>query len=110
MARRELHRGDLDDPVGAMLLFARKLAEALVTGGQYNDAEGVLREALGNAPPTSAHRARLLAVLARVAQSRSLPGDARRYLDEALRVARQSDHDELVPMLEGLQKSIAVAS
>ena len=109
VARRELHRGDLDDPVGAMLLFARKLAEALVAGDQWNDADGVLREALGNAPPTSEHRARLLAVLVRVAQQRSHPVDARRYLDEAMRVARQSDHSELLPMLEGLEKSLAVA-
>jgi serine/threonine-protein kinase len=109
VARRELHRGDLDDPVGAMLLFARKLAEALVATGQWNDADGVLREALGNAPPTSEHRTRLLAVLVRVAQSRSHPVDARRYLDEAMRVARQSDHRELLPMLENLGKTIAVA-
>jgi serine/threonine-protein kinase len=109
VARRELHRGDLEDPVGAMLLFARKLAEALGACGQWNDAEGVLREALGNAPPTSEHRARLLGVLAHVAQSRSHPGEARRYIDEAKRVARQSDHSELLPMLERLEKSIAVA-
>jgi serine/threonine-protein kinase len=109
VARRELHRDDLDDPVGAMLLFARKLAEALAACGDWNDSEGVLREALGNAPPASEHRARLLGVLAHVAQSRSHPGEARRYIDEAMRVARQSDHRELLPMLERLEKSIAVA-
>jgi serine/threonine-protein kinase len=109
VARRELHRGDIDDPVGAMLLFARKLAEALAACGQWTDAEGVLREALGNAPPASEHRARLLGVLAHVAQSRSHLGEARRYIDEAMRVARQSDHRELLPMLERLERSIAVA-
>jgi hypothetical protein len=109
VTRRELHRGELDDPLGALLLFARKLAEALETSGQWNDAEGVLREALGNAPPTSKHRARLLGVLARVAQARSNTGDACRYLEEAMRVARQSDARELLPMLEKLQSSIRVA-
>jgi serine/threonine-protein kinase len=109
VARRELHRGDLDDPMGAMLLFARKLAEALAASQQWTDAEGVLREALGNAPPTSEHRARLLAVLARVAQARSNLGEARRYIDEAMRVARTSDHRELLPLLEGVEKGIAVA-
>jgi serine/threonine-protein kinase len=109
MTRRELHRGEIDDPLAAMLVFSRKLAEALAASGQWNDAEGVLREALGNAPPSSEHRARLLGVLARVAQERSHPDDARRYLDEALRVARQSDARELLPMLEKLEASMAVA-
>ena len=92
-----------------MLVFARKLAEALAASAQWNDAEGVLREALGNAAPTSEHRARLLAVLAHVAHARSHPGEARRYIDEAMRVARQSDHRALMPMLEQLEKTIAVA-
>jgi serine/threonine-protein kinase len=110
VARRELHRGELDDPVVAMLVFARKLAEALATSEQWTDAEGVLREALGNAPPTSEHRARLLGVLARVASARSRTGDARRYLDEAMRVARQSDARELLPMLETLEKAITAVA
>jgi serine/threonine-protein kinase len=109
LARRELHRGELDDPVGAMLVFARKLAEALAAGQQWTDAEGVLREALGNAPPTSEHRVRLLGVLARVANARRQTKEARRYLDEAMRVARQSDARELMPMLERIEKQIAVA-
>jgi serine/threonine protein kinase len=109
MARRELHRGELDDPVGAVLIFSRKLAEALVDREQWSDAEGVLREALGTAPPTSRHRAHLLGVLARVAGARQHPLDARRYLDEAMRVARQSDARTLLPMLEQLEKTIAVA-
>ncbi|MGH7296158.1 MAG: protein kinase domain-containing protein, partial [Polyangiaceae bacterium] len=106
VARRELHGDDLDDPVAAMLVFARKLAEALAASGQWNDAEGVLREALGNAPPTSEHRARLLAVLAHVASSRSHPRDARRYIDEAMRVARQSDHRGLIPMIQEVEKTL----
>ena len=109
VARRELHGDDLDDPMAAMLVFARKLAEALAASGQWNDAEGVLREALGSAPPTSEHRARLLAVLAHVAHARSHPGEARRYIDEAMRVARQSDHRDLLPMLEKLERTFAVA-
>jgi serine/threonine protein kinase len=109
VARRELYGDDLDDPVGAMLLFGRKLAEALAASKQWNDAEGVLREALGSAPPTSEHRPRLLGVLACVASERSHPGEARRYIDEAKRAAHQSSHDELLPMLERIEKSLAVA-
>ncbi len=109
VARRELHGDDLDDPMAAMLVFSRKLAEALAASGQWNDAEGVLREALGSAPPASEHRARLLAVLAHVAKARSHPKDARKYIDEAMKVARQSDHRSLIPMLEQIEKEIAVA-
>jgi serine/threonine-protein kinase len=109
LARRELHRDELDDPVSAVLVFARKLAEALSTAGQWTDAEGVLREALGMAPPNSDHRVRLLGVLAHVANARRHTQEARRYLEEAIRVARQSDANELMPMLERLEKLIAVA-
>jgi serine/threonine protein kinase len=109
LARRELHRGELDDPNAAVLVFSRKLAEALAASYRWSDAEGVLREALGNAPPTSEHRAHLLGVLAHVANSRRHPGEARRYLDEAMRVARQSDARGLLPMLEELDKAIEVA-
>lgn len=64
IARRELHRGELDDPLSAVLVFARKLAEALIASEQWPDAQGVLREALGMTPPTSEHRPRLAALLA----------------------------------------------
>jgi serine/threonine-protein kinase len=109
VARRELHRGELDDPVAAVLVFSRKLAEALADMEHWADAEGVLREALGTAPPTSTHRAHLLGVLARVADARRHPDEARRYLDEAMRVARQSDAHSVLPILERLDKTIAVA-
>jgi serine/threonine-protein kinase len=109
VSRRELHRGEIDDPVSAVLVFSRKLAEALADAEQWPDAEGVLREALGTAPPASPHRAHLLGVLARVADARQHPHEARRYLDEAIRVARQSDARSLLPILERLEKTIAVA-
>jgi serine/threonine-protein kinase len=109
VARRELHRGELDDPVSAMMVFSRKLAEALAESGKWNDAEGILREALGNAPPTSQHRPRLLGVLAQVAHARNQVTEARKYLVEAKRLARTSDARELLPMLETLERSIEVA-
>jgi tRNA A-37 threonylcarbamoyl transferase component Bud32 len=109
LARRELHRDELDDPVEAVLVFARKLAEALGASQRWSDAEGILSEALGTAPPASEQRAHLLGAMAQVANARAQPREARRYLDEALRAARQSDARELLPMLERLDKAIAVA-
>jgi len=107
VARRELHGDELDDPIAVTLVFSRKLAEALAAANEWTDAEGVLREALGSAPPTSEHRARLLGVLARVANARRRTSEARQYLAEAKRVARQSDAREILPMLETLEKAIA---
>ena len=112
VSRRALHQDDLDDPAtrhAGLRPQAGRGPGSVRRLGQWNDAEGVLREALGNAAPTSEHRARLLAVLAHVAQARSHPNDARKYIDKALRVARKSDHASLVPMLEQLEKTIAVA-
>jgi serine/threonine-protein kinase len=109
LARRELHSDELDDPIEAVLVFARKLAEALGASQRWSDAEGILSEALGTAPPASEQRAHLLGAMAQVANARAQPREARRYLDEALRAARQSDARELLPMLERLDKAIAVA-
>jgi serine/threonine-protein kinase len=109
LARRELHRDELDDPVGAILTFSRKLGEALAAARRWSDADGVLREALDVAPPTSEHRVHLLGAMAQVASARRHTDEARRYLDEAIRVARQSDARELLPMLERLDKALAVA-
>jgi hypothetical protein len=44
-----------------------------------------------------------------VANVRRNPHEARRYLDEAIRVARQSNAGSLIPILERLDKVIAVA-
>jgi hypothetical protein len=67
----------------------------------------VLREALGNAPPTSEHRARLLEVLARVASARHQLDQARRYVDEAMRVALQCGASGLIPRLQELARTVA---
>src|SRR6185295_2885436 len=70
LARRELFRGELDDPMRAVLIFSRKLGEALALAGAYMDAEGILREALDMAGPNGQDRARVLGALAHVAHGR----------------------------------------
>ncbi|OYV91277.1 MAG: hypothetical protein B7Z68_10940, partial [Acidobacteria bacterium 21-70-11] len=80
LARRELFRGELDDPERAMLIFGRKLGEALAQQGDYLDAEGVLREALDMAGPGGQDRARVLGALAHVAHGRSRNREAEAYL------------------------------
>jgi serine/threonine-protein kinase len=108
LARRELFRGELDDPMRAVLIFARKLGEALTTAGQFTDAEGVLREALDMAGPSGSDRARVLGALAQVSAIRDRNDEAHRYLLEALELAFASGAHELLHSLEDLKKKIAV--
>jgi serine/threonine protein kinase len=108
LARRELFRGELDDPERAVLIFSRKLGEALAKGGSFTDAEGVLREALDLAGPNGQDRARVLGALAHVAHGRDHRTEAKRYLREALELAHRSGAHELVSSLEDLRRSFAV--
>jgi serine/threonine-protein kinase len=107
LARRELFRGELDDPMRAVLIFSRKLGEALARGGQLSDADGVLREALDVAGAGGPDRAAVLGALAHVAHGRDRRQDARHYLVEALVLASTSGSHELVASLESLRRSIA---
>ncbi len=108
LARRELFRGELDDPMRAVLIFARKLGETLTTAGQFTDAEGVLREALDMAGPSGSDRARVLGALAQVSAIRDRNDEAHRYLLEALELAFACGAHALLHSLEDLKKSIAV--
>jgi serine/threonine-protein kinase len=107
LARRELFRGELDDPMRAVLIFSRKLGEALARGGQFNDADGVLREALDVAGPSGRDRAAVLGALAHVAHGRDRRQEARDFLREALDLASRSGAPELMTSLETLRRSIA---
>ena len=109
LARRELFRGELEDPMRAVLIFARKLGQALTLSGQFTDAEGVLREALDMAGPSGAERARVLGALAQVSLGRDRTGEAQRYLGEALELAFASGSKDLLLSLEEMKKSIATA-
>jgi serine/threonine protein kinase len=77
LSRRELYRGELDDPMRAMAIFGRKLGDALTQAGNFADAEGVLREALDMTGPTGTDRAQILASLARCTGPAAQPRGAR---------------------------------
>jgi tetratricopeptide (TPR) repeat protein len=94
MAREEISRGELDDPLRAVLIFSRKLGAALARLGNYADAEGVLREALDLTGPSGADRARVLSSLAFVAHGRQRSKEAVLYIDQAIELAhRLGDKD-----------------
>jgi serine/threonine-protein kinase len=107
LARREFFRGELEDPMRAVLIFSRKLGEALAVAGALMDADGVLREALDMAGPSGPDRARVLGVLARVASGRSRNQEAQAYLREALELAARAKSPELVSSLEELKSALA---
>jgi serine/threonine-protein kinase len=106
-ARRELFRGELDDPMRAVLIFSRKLGEALTAAGDLIFADGVLREALDIAGPSGPDRARVLRALAKVAHDRARSGEAMGLLSEALEHATRSGEHELVESLEDLRRAWA---
>lgn len=104
LARREIFRGELDDPMRAVLIFSRKLGEALARAGDLTDADGILREALDLAGPSGPDRALVLGSLAVVARDRDRSSEATVYLREALDLAKQAAANDLVLSLESMRR------
>jgi serine/threonine-protein kinase len=107
IARRDVARGELDDPLRAVLIFARKLGSALTRAGNFADAEGILREALDIAGPSGPDRARVLGSLAQVAHGRHRESEALVYIDQAIETARQSGNYDLVSSFSDTRKAWA---
>jgi serine/threonine-protein kinase len=107
LARREMSRGEIDDPLAAIILFSCKLGDVLALAGRLWDADGVLREALDLGGPRSPARPRVLASLAQVAQQRGRPQVAAGYLEEALLIAAEAGRLEQVAALHRLRHSWA---
>jgi len=108
VARREMFRGELDDPVHAVLIFSRKLGEALARSGNHADATGVLHEALDLAGPTGSDRVQVLGALAFTAKERARPIEARKFLREAIHLAKDELLVDLVDSLERARRDWAI--
>ncbi|MDC0747019.1 protein kinase domain-containing protein [Polyangium mundeleinium] len=102
LARRELFRGELDEPEKAVIIFSRKLGEALARASALTDADGVLREALDLAAG-GIERARLLAALAFVAHERGRAKEALTFQHQALDLARSFGSSDLMASLERMR-------
>ena len=89
IARRELTRGEVDDPEQAIAIFARKLGDALVRTGELSEAEGVLREGLGVTKRSAPERLRIEGVLGRVLFARGRRAEGLRIVDTAVSVAER---------------------
>jgi serine/threonine-protein kinase len=107
VARQEIARGQLDDPLRAVLIFSRKLGASLTRAGNFADAEGVLREALDIAGPSGADRAKLLSALAHVAHGRHRSSEALGYIDQAISAAENSNEHGLASSLTDTRRAWA---
>jgi serine/threonine-protein kinase len=105
LARLEISRGELDDPMRAVAIFSRKLGGALTRAGNLTDAEGILREALDYSLATGTERAQLLAALGQVAKERGRTHEAMQQLDLAIDAARQTGAQDLVAMFNNTRES-----
>jgi serine/threonine-protein kinase len=105
LARREMSRGEIEDPLSAIVLFSCKLGDVLALSGRLLDADGVLREALDLGGPRAPSRPRVLASLAQVAQQRGRPQAAAGYLEEALLIAAEAGRLEQVAAMHRLRQS-----
>jgi serine/threonine protein kinase len=102
IAREEVFRGRIDEPEQAVVLFSRKLGEALFRLRKLTDADGVLREALDVPGAPLAERARVLAVLAQVHHARGRSKDARRAMNDAKMWAEKAGAHDVIFIAEGL--------
>jgi serine/threonine-protein kinase len=107
VARREIFRGELEDPTKAVVIFSLKLGEALCEQGNFTDADGVLREALDLTGPIGAERAKVLGGLAQVARGRSRSSEAVGFLDQAIAIARKAGARELLRSLDEQRQGLA---
>lgn len=87
LARQELFETGELYLEGAIESISRRLGLALARRGDLVQAEGVLREALEFAAPTSSHRAQILIGLSQVLASKQHVREGRRLLAQALEIA-----------------------
>lgn len=100
VARREISRGELDDPMRAVLIFSRKLGASLTRAGDFADADGILSESLDLAGPSSPDRAKILGAMAHVSFGRKRYDEAQKRLERAIEAARRAGAHDLVLSLE----------
>ncbi len=100
IARREISRGELDDPIKAVLIFGRKLGASLTRGGDFADADGILLESLDLAGPVGPDRAKILGAMAQVSFSRRRYDEALSRLESAISAAREAGAEELALSLQ----------
>ncbi len=105
IAREELRRGVLDEPIDAVVMFSCKLGDALASAGMHAEATKVLEETIADISPTDVLRPRVLASMASVANAAGMTGEADSLLREALSLARQHEDGPMTHSLERMNES-----
>ncbi len=100
LAREELYKGELDDPMRAIAIFGRKLGQALNRMGRFSDAEGVLLEVLDGTGSSEVARVEILESLALASKRRRKQAAAERYLRQAIELSQKHGDPTRVARLE----------
>lgn len=90
VARADLDRGDLDDPIGAVAILSTKLGDANAAAGELSDAHRAYKDALALTRSGPA-RTKLWTCLARVAREMGHDSEAIDYIEAAEREAKSAD-------------------
>ena len=104
-ARTARSEEGIEEPDHAVVVFGRKLGEALLDAGRLPEAKNMLREVLELADAQGA--VDVLRGLARVARAENRSGEAQAFLQEAITQARRSGKTEILDSLEQLERKWA---
>ena len=105
LARSSVGREALEEPNRAVVVFGRKLAEALLREGRLGEAQRTVHQVLELADESSA--VDVLSGMANVARAENRSGEAQSFLCEAITRARRSGKVELIDSLEELERKWA---
>ncbi|NUP05066.1 MAG: protein kinase [Polyangiaceae bacterium] len=89
IARADLDKGELDDPIRVVAIFSAKLGEAYLERGEYTSSTRALKDALALSRNGN-ERARIWLTLSRVAGAQGHQKDAAEYLEAAERETASS--------------------
>jgi serine/threonine-protein kinase len=99
VARMDLDRGELDDPIRAVAILSAKLGDAYAAAGELTEAHRAYKDAL-SLTRAGSERTNLWTSLSRLAREQGHEGDAIAFLEAAEREADSSDRRGQTPERE----------
>ncbi len=102
VARADLDKGDLDDPIRAVALLSVKLGGAYEALGDVGEAMRALKDALSLTRP-GPERTRIWSALSRLASQAGHESDAQEYLDAAQRESASAERRGKVSPSEAIR-------
>ena len=99
VARMDLDRGELDDPIRAVAILSAKLGDAYAAAGELAEAHRAYKDAL-SLTRSGPERTKLWTNLSRLAREQGHEGDAVAFLEAAEREAKSADRRGQTPERE----------